>query len=172
MQGAESQRTGLVEALAVAKGSMTPDLTEEDAKLFLFFLRDGECTAVITESTIAVRYSWLFRSRPSNYYVRLAPAIICRLMQLGGVTQVVDEAIFSVGPTTTGTGHYVFDVATKWVRIRCEDERIVILVRDERKSLDGEMGSDLWNTVRCERCNQELRTPMAKQCLHCGYDWH
>ena len=26
--------------------------------------------------------------------------------------------------------------------------------------------------VRCQRCNHILRTQNAKQCLHCGFDWH
>jgi len=24
----------------------------------------------------------------------------------------------------------------------------------------------------CERCESLARTPLAKQCRHCGYDWH
>jgi uncharacterized protein YlaI len=24
----------------------------------------------------------------------------------------------------------------------------------------------------CPKCNSKLRTPQARQCLECGYDWH
>lgn len=25
---------------------------------------------------------------------------------------------------------------------------------------------------RCPRCHEIVRTPLARQCLHCGHDWH
>ncbi len=31
-------------------------------------------------------------------------------------------------------------------------------------------GESLFN--RCPRCQQLTRTPLAKQCRHCGHDWH
>jgi len=37
--------------------------------------------------------------------------------------------------------------------------------------LDRDMGQ-FDQIVKCERCNGILRTAFAKQCLHCGYDWH
>lgn len=172
MQGTDPNCAELAEALAVAKGSLSTNLTDGDAKLLYFFLHDGECSSAITESAFAVRYSWRMQSLPVRYDLRLAPAVICRLMQLGGLTQIVDEATFSVGPRTIGIGGFVLDTAMKWVRIRCEKEQIVVLVRDEQKSLNGEMRNDIWKIARCARCDQELRTPLAKQCLHCGYDWH
>lgn len=97
-------------------------------------------------------------------------------MELGDVQSIADEVTFHVGPGRTGTGRtgtgrYVFDFKKRWVRIRCEEERIVIKVRDERKDLD-DREPEFFGVVRCERCNGELRTPLAKQCTHCGYDWH
>lgn len=29
-----------------------------------------------------------------------------------------------------------------------------------------------WNTASCPQCGRWLRTPTARQCLHCGADWH
>ena len=159
------KEVGLAEARAVAEGGPMPGISEGDAKLLGFFLRHGECTAEISESTISV---WYFGPRliSSRYLVSLAPGLVCQLMQLGEVQRIADEATFQVGPGTAGTGPYVFDFKRKWVRIRCEDERIIIKIRDKRKNLkDRDPG-------RCERCNSELRTPLAKQCFHCGFDWH
>lgn len=31
-------------------------------------------------------------------------------------------------------------------------------------------GSEILNT--CPRCEKLARTPLAKQCRHCGFDWH
>ena len=93
-------------------------------------------------------------------------------MRLGKLDRIADEATFQIGPGTTGTGRYVFDFPKKWVRIRCEDSRITISVRDERSGLNDSDPKFFSQVVRCERCNGELRTPLAKQCLHCGYDWH
>ncbi|TWU27423.1 hypothetical protein [Bythopirellula polymerisocia] len=104
--------------------------------------------------------------------MNLAPGLVWRLMQLGGVQRITDEATFQVGPGTTGTGLYVFDFEQKWVRIGREEERIVIRIRDDRKGLDDQETEFAVKVVRCELCNGELRTPIAKRCRHCGYDWH
>lgn len=149
-----------------------PTVNESDAKMLAFFLREGECTAEISESSFSVWYSWLPRWKPSTYFVHLAPGLVCRLMQLGGVQRITDEVTFQVGPGTTGLGRYVFDFEEKWVRIRLEEERIVIRVRDDRQGLDDQVPEFDVKAARCERCNGELRTPLAKQCCHCGYDWH
>ncbi len=29
-----------------------------------------------------------------------------------------------------------------------------------------------WNSASCPRCGRWLRTPEARQCFHCGADWH
>jgi hypothetical protein len=149
-----------------------PSIGEGDAKLLGFFLRDGECTAEISESTVSVWYSWLPRSKPSTYFISLAPGLVCQLMRLGEVQRIADEATFQVGPGTAGRGPYVFDFERKWVRIQREDERIVIKVRDQREDLKDRDPEHFGKIVRCERCNSELGTPLAKQCLHCGFDWH
>lgn len=167
-----TQDTGLLEALTVADGGEKPCLHEADSKLLGFFLRQGECTAEISESRISVWYSWLPRWKPSTYLISLAPGLVCRLMQLGGVQRIANEATFQVGPGTTGTGRYVFDFQKKWVRIRREVDRILIRIRNDRKDLDDQDPEFAAKVVRCEKCNGVLRTPFAKQCLHCGYDWH
>lgn len=166
------QEAGLLEALTVADGGEKPCVYEGDVKLLSFFLRQGECTAEISKSQISVWYSWLPRWKPSTYFINLAPGLVCRLMQLGGVQRIADEAVFQVGPGTTGTGRYVFDFEKKWVRILREEERIIIRTRDDKKSLNDPDPEFAVKIARCERCNGVLRTPIAKQCLHCGYDWH
>jgi hypothetical protein len=35
--------------------------------------------------------------------------------------------------------------------------------------IEAEQGESM---ARCARCAGILRTPKARQCLHCGYDWH
>jgi len=129
------KEVGLAEARAVAEGGRMPGIGKGDAKLLGFFLRDGECTAEISESTISVWYSWLPRPKPSTYFISLAPGLVCQLMRLGEVQRIADEATFQVGPGTAGMRPYVFDFERKWVRIRCEDERIIIKVRDKRNNL-------------------------------------
>lgn len=167
-----SDEIGLREALVVAKSGSTTFTSEGDAKLLGFFLRKGECTAEISESRISVWYSWLQRPFPSTYFKSLAPGLVRRLLDLGEVQSIVDEAIFQVGPGRTGTGQYIFEFKQKWVRIQCEKERIAIRIRDDRKNLDDPEPKFSFETARCQNCNGELRTPLAKQCLHCGYDWH
>lgn|GEM_PF-6917149 len=162
---------GLSEAIAVTEGRLLPGLGEGEAKLLAFFLRHGECTAEISESTISVRYSWLPKPKPSNYYISLAPGLVCQLMRLGEVRRVTDEATFQVGPGTAGTGQYAFEFERKWVRIRCEANRIGIWVRDQQQDLNNEPEPCV-KVVRCERCQSELRSPLAGQCFHCGFDWH
>jgi hypothetical protein len=171
MQDINKDQIGLAEAQAVARGSETPVSGGGDAKLLALFLREGECSAVISESHISVWYSWRPRSLPSRYFVRLAPGVIGRLMQLGGVQNIARETSFSVSPGTVNIGGYPVDFKEKWVRIRCEEDRIVVQVRDAQTDLDDSCPNHFVD-VRCERCNSELRTPLAKQCLHCGYDWH
>ena len=171
MQESVSDDVGLAEALAVARGRAVHSTGESDAKLLAFFLREGECTAEITESKISVWYSWLPRPLPSTYFTSLAPGVVGRLMGLGDVQCIADEASFQVGPGRTGTGRYVFDFSKRWVRIRCEEGRIVIVIRNEQSDLD-DPEPEFFAVAQCERCNGELRTPLAKQCLHCGYDWH
>jgi hypothetical protein len=34
-----------------------------------------------------------------------------------------------------------------------------------------QLGKEL-NVHRCPRCNRVVRTPKARQCLWCGFDWH
>ncbi|TWT32246.1 hypothetical protein KOR34_40080 [Posidoniimonas corsicana] len=149
-----------------------PTLNEGDAKMLALILQDGECTAEISDSAFSVQYSWLRKLRPSTYFKSLAPGVVGRLMQLGGVDGIDGEATFRVGPGSTGTGRYVFDFDQKWVRIRREQERILILVRDNRKGLNEKVPQPSYEEARCGRCNGVLRTPLAKQCLNCGYDWH
>jgi hypothetical protein len=166
---------GLADALAVAKGGpMRPRGQAEilDAKLLSFFLRDGECTAEISESIISVWYSWLPRPKPSTYFINLAPGLVNQLMRLGEVQRIADEASFQVRAGTAGTGPYIFNFETKWVRIRCEDARIIIKVRDRQEDLNDSDPEHFGKVVRCERCDSELRTSLAKQCFHCGFDWH
>ena len=172
MQERESDELGLQQAFAVASGGVIPPASEADDKMLAFFLRKGECTAELTESKFSVRYSWLTRVFPSTYFQYLAPPLIGRLMELGGVERIADEATFQVGPGRTGTGRYVFEFEKKWVRIRREEKRITIRVRDRRKDLDDCDPEFFSEVVRCELCDGVLRTPIAKQCLHCGYDWH
>lgn len=94
MQEPVSDEVGLVEALAVAKnGAMLPT-SEGDAKMLAFFLREGECTAEISESKFSVWYSWLPRPLPSTYIKSLAPGLVRRLMQLGNVKCITDEETF------------------------------------------------------------------------------
>ena len=164
-----SDQSGLAAALKVAKGEAMAATLEPDAKMLGFFLREGECTAEISDLKFSVYYSWRPDKPPSNYYPSLASRVIRRLMELGDVQCIDDEAIFQVGPGRTGEARYVFDFKKKWVRIQCEEERIVIKVRDEREALHD---PDPKFVVRCERCSGVLQTPLAKQCLHCGYDWH
>lgn len=167
-----SNQVGLVEAFAVAQGGVTPATSDGDAKLLAFFLREGECSAVISESTISVWYSWRPRSLPSRYFVRLAPGLIGRLMQLGGVQNIAREAAFSVGPGNVSIGQYPVDFKEKWIRIHLDVDRILIQVRDDHADLDKKLIEYVGKVALCERCNRELRTPLAKQCLQCGYDWH
>lgn len=166
------QEVTLAEVLDVACNEAVPFTGEGDAKLLGFMLREGECTVDISKPTIRVWYSWLPRANPSRYDFRLAPGIVRRLMGLGGVKKVVDEATFQVGPGTTGTGRYVFDIPQKWVRINCDEERIIICVRDEQKDLGSSAPEHYGKIVRCKQCNGILRTALAKQCFDCGYDWH
>lgn len=166
------EEVGLAEALAIAEGGPMPSVGEADAKLLGIFLRDGECTAEISESTISVWFSWLPRPKPSTYFISLAPGLVCQLMRLGEVQRIAGESTFEVGPGTTGMGRYVLDFKRKWVRIRCEDKRIVIRVRDKRENLNDRDPEHFGKVVLCERCHCELATPLAKQCLQCGYDWH
>ena len=172
MQSLKTNKAGLAEVLAVAKGLVTPPKSEAEAKLLNFLLREGECTAAITNTMITVWYSWLDNWRPATYPLSLAPAVVGGLMQLGSVERLDDEATFQVGPGTTGTGRYVFDFSEKWVRIRWESEQMLIHIREERKGLDEEDTQKLRKVTRCERCNGLLRTPRAKQCFNCGHDWH
>ena len=172
MQETNPEQVGLVEALAIAGGGAMPPFSEAYFKLLGFFLREGECTAEISESKIDVWYSWLPRPKPSTYVVSLAPGLVGRLMELGGIQRIEGEAIFQVGPGSTGIGRYVFNFEKKWIRIQCKEDRIIIRVRDERKDLHDRDPEHFGKVVRCERCNSELRTPLAKQCLNCGYDWH
>ena len=165
-------KIGLLEALAVARDGAMASTCESDAKLLGFFLREGECTAEISDSKISVWYSWLQRPNPSTYYLSLAPGLVRRLMDLGEVQCIADELDFQVGPGRTGMGRYVFEFKQRWVRIRCEKERIVIRIRDDRQNLDDQIPKFVSQATRCQRCNGELRTHLAKQCLHCGYDWH
>ena len=163
---------GLKGALTVAKVGPKQAASEPDSKLLGFVLREGECTVEISESTISVWYSWLRRPKPSTYFVSLAPGLVSDLMRLGEVERVDCDEIFQVGPGNAGTGRYIFNFERKWVRIQCEDERIIIRVRDKQEGLETELPEYAGEVARCERCNGELRTPLAKQCLHCGYDWH
>lgn len=163
---------GLAEAIAVAEGGPLPSFGEGEAKLLNIFLYDGECTAEITEQTISVRFSWLKKLKPSTYFISLAPGLVSRLMQLGDVRRIADEATFQVGPGTAGIGRYAFNFEHKWVRIRCDAKRILIWVRDKEEHMNDELKYVDEVVVRCERCNSELRTPLANQCLHCGFDWH
>ena len=173
MDEQESNEIGLVEALAVAKGEATAPTDDGDTKLLGFLFRQGECNAEISESVISVRYSWLpYPPRPSTYFCSLAPGLVRQLMELGDLQQIDDEVTYKVGPGRTGTGDYAFKFKRKWVRIQCEENRIVIRVRDKRKDLDNERPKSFGKIYLCERCNGELMTPLAKQCLHCGHDWH
>jgi hypothetical protein len=166
------EELGLTNALAVARGEPVPPTGEADTKLHSFILRDGECDVEISTSVISIWYSWLPKSLPSRYFVSLAPGLVGKLMQLGGVRRIFDEATFEVGPGSVGSGSLLSKYGIKWIRIRCEQERMLIRVRDERANLDDEEPLFYNYVARCERCDGELRTPIAKQCLHCGYDWH
>lgn len=172
MQKPVPKKIGLAEALAVAKGELEPCTNEGGAKLLAFILRDGECTVELSDLKIAVWYSWLPRPFPSTYCKSRAPGLVGSLMELGGVQRIVGDATFQIGPGCTGTGSYVFEFKQRWVRIRCEEKRIVIRVRDDHKDLDDDDPNFYVKAVQCERCGGELRTPLAKQCLCCGYDWH
>jgi hypothetical protein len=172
MEENNKDQIGLAEALAVARGSKTPVTGDGDAKLLAFFLREGECNAEISDSIISVRYSWLRRLKPSHYFIQLAPGLLGRLMQLGRVQSITTEATFSVGPGSVNLGRRPIDFTKKWIHIQCEESRILIRVRDTLTAMNEVQLQYLEKSVLCERCKQELRTPLAKQCLHCGYDWH
>ncbi len=103
------KEVGLAEALVAAEGGPMPRIGEEDDKLLGFFLRDGECTAEISESTISVWFSWLPRPKPSTYFISLAPVLVCQLMRLGEVQRITGESTFQLGPGTTGSGKLEFN---------------------------------------------------------------
>ena len=133
---------GLAETLKVANGGSIQHLDEGEFKLLGFFLRDGECTAEISDSIISVWYSWLRRPLPSRYFLSLAPGLVGELMRLGNVERIADEATFQVGPGTTDTGRDARDFHRKWIRIRCEDTRIIIKVRGNYSAArNGKAGS-------------------------------
>jgi hypothetical protein len=163
---------GLVEALAVARGDTIPAFGAGDAKLLAFLLREGECDVEITKTTIYVWYSWLQRFKPSRYFIQLAPGLVGRLMQLGGMESITTDAAFSVGPCSVKLMDRPIACMKKWVRIQLEESRIYIRVRDKQPDLNKVRFQYLEKAAYCERCNKELRTPFAKQCLHCGYDLH
>jgi hypothetical protein len=161
----------LNEALPVARGSKIPGMGEGEAKMVRVVLQMEDATVEISESDLWVWFSWLPRTKPSRYDKCLAPRLLQRLMELGGVEKVGKEATFLIGPQKVGTGLHSFDLERKWVRIVCEDNRITIRVRKDLNKLDDKSPLH-FVIVRCQRCNGELRTPLAKQCLNCGYDWH
>ena len=172
MQNYVPEQEGLTEARAVARGETTTSIDVSHSKLLSFFLRQGECTAEVSESRVSVWFSWLPRWKPSTYFVTLAPGLVLRLMQLGRAKSITDDAVFQVGPGRTGTGRYAFDFQRKWVRIQCHHDWIVIRIREEQEGLYHQKPQFTRIFARCERCKGELRTPVAKQCCHCGLDWH
>jgi hypothetical protein len=172
MEENTKETVGLAEAFAVARGKKTPAFGTHDAKLLAFLLREGECDVEITETTIYVWFSWLSRFKPSRYFIQLAPGVVGKLMQLGEIESIATDAAFSVGPDSVELMNRPIAFMKKWVRIQLEESRIYIRVRDEQSDLNNVQFQYLEKAAYCERCNGELRTPFAKQCLHCGYDWH
>lgn len=139
----EELQQGITRALEVARSGIRSEVSEADAKLLGFFLRDGECDARIADPVIEVRFSWLQKRIPSTYFLSLGPGLISQLMDLGGVSSVVDATEFSVGPGSAGTGNYRFSFAKKWIWIHCADEEILIRVRDQRQDLEIPLRNDL-----------------------------
>jgi hypothetical protein len=72
----------------------------------------------------------------------------------------------------------VADRLPKWLAGESEDVRRASLVDPgtirerikERVNRDLRDGTAVVN--RCPRCQRIVRTPLARQCLWCGYDWH
>lgn len=166
-----TEENWLEHALDVVKYGENYTTGEPHDKMLYFLLHDGECDAEITNSEFTVRYSWRLISKPSSYFPRLAPGTLRLLMDLGGIEAISKEAKFEVGPGTTGTGRYGFDFEKKWVLIEHSSERITVKVRNNRWSFLKALKRNQ-KSAWCPNCRQELRTPLAKQCLHCGHDWH
>ncbi len=141
----EADRQGLTQALEVARYGVRSCVSDGHEKLLGFFLRDGICDARIGDSIIEVRFSWLQKRKPSTYFGRLAPGLITRLRDLGGVTAVDDSIEFVVGPGTTGTegiDRYRLSFPKKWVLIQCSDDSILIRVRDQQQDLSSPLHPD------------------------------
>lgn len=174
MSRAIPEELAFSEALAVASGKPMPATDESDTKMLALVLHEGECNVEISVSVISIRYSWLHKRRPSTYFISLAPGLIGGLMQLGGVHSIGQEATFEVGPGVIERERSQVEFGRKWIRIACEPEQIKVRVRYSRERLDS-VSSFIYeneSAARCNRCNSELRTPLAKQCLNCGHDWH
>jgi hypothetical protein len=128
--------SGIARAVEVARSGNRSEVTEADAKLLGFFLRQGDCDARIAEPRIEVRFSWLDRITPSTYFAELAPGLISQLMDLGGVDSIEEMAEFTVGPGNAGLGIHSFSFARKWIWIKCAAEEIQIRVRDNRADFE------------------------------------
>jgi hypothetical protein len=164
-------QNGLARALAVSRSGIRTPVSEGDEKILGFFIQDGECDARIADRNIEARFSWHQSRKPSTYFGRYAPGLISQLMDLGGVSSVIDETEFAVGPGIAGSGAYRFSFEKKWIWIRCADEGILIRVREQRQDLRSPLTS-LSKGPPCPFCGQPIATDKAKQCLNCGADWH
>ena len=61
---------------------------------------------------------------------------------------------------------------------RTPDEKADALVALGEEALNQRIAERLYENHRndilnpCPRCERQARTPLAKQCRHCGFDWH
>lgn len=131
---------GLSAALEVARGGCRggcrPALRDEVAKVLSFMLRDGECDAWVRVPHIDIRFSWLQRKKPSSYFGRLAPGLVGKLLDFGGVEAINDEMIFQIQPSECSSGLYKFSFDRKWVLVKLEEGQIIVRIRSGKRSLD------------------------------------
>ena len=127
-----------IKALQVVQQSALYTFGDGENKVLSLLLRKGESDVKITKHNIAIRYSWL-RWKPSTYFIDLAPGVVGKLMELGGVKKVAQESSFKIKKGREGIGRYLFFHTKKWVRIICHEDSIEIKVRDKEKRLDEEL---------------------------------
>ena len=86
---------------------------------------------------------------------------------------------------SAGEGALHPDSDLGWARRACDeweraDEGVRSALADglsefERRTQDRVLGAFREGTLminRCRRCRRVIRTPLARECLWCGHDWH
>lgn len=60
-----------------------------------------------------------------------------------------------------------------------EKESVLALLKDGPENFELRMATRIFNQHKdkifmnnCPECGKLARTPLAKQCRHCGFDWH